>query len=157
MNDRNAPPRRYNVLLVEDNDDDILLTKHAFKGCAATIEFQIARDGLEALAILRRESPGGKPPAPDLILLDLNLPRMDGRQLLVELKQDDRLKIIPTVILTTSAADDDVCVAYRNHASAFMVKSMDLHEFSKQISALVDFWLSEVAVLPAIDRCDVLS
>src|SRR3990172_10895202 len=146
MNESRFSPRPFNVLLVEDNDDDVLLTKHAFKHSSVAVDFQVARDGLEALKMLRHEAPYGGAVRPHMILLDLNMPRMDGRQLLAELKQDEHLKIIPTIILTTSAADDDVCSAYRNHASAYITKPMDLQDFTHSIECFVDFWLCDVAI-----------
>jgi len=149
MNEKCSSPHPFNILLVEDNDDDVLLTKHAFKNVSAAVEFQVARDGLEALKLLRHEAPYSDSVIPHIILLDLNMPRMDGRQLLAELKQDEQLKIIPIVILTTSAADDDVSSAYRNHASAYMTKPMDLQEFAHRTERFVGFWLSDVATLPS--------
>ena len=122
--------RRFNILLVEDNEDDVLLTKHAFKKLPVVVDFQVARDGLEALSVLRDKSSPARAKLPQIILLDLNMPRMDGRQLLTELKNDEALKVIPTLVLTTSAAEDDVNSAYRNHASAYMAKPIDLREFA---------------------------
>lgn len=149
MNEKSSSPRRFKILLVEDNEDDVLLTKHAFKNLPVSIDFHVARDGFEALTLLRCAEATGKFPPPHIILLDLNMPRMDGRQLLAELKRDDSLKLIPTVILTTSAADDDVSNAYRNHASAYMTKPIDLREFTQRIASFVGFWLSDAAILPS--------
>ena len=149
MNEKSSSPRPFNILLVEDNDDDVLLTKHAFKNISIAVEFQVARDGLEALKLLRREAPYTDAVPPHVVLLDLNMPRMDGRQLLSELKQDESLKVIPTIILTTSAAEDDVCSAYRNHANAYMTKPMDLQEFAHRTECFARFWLNGVAVIPA--------
>ena len=152
MNNRSCSPRPFNILLVEDNVDDVILTKHAFKNISVAVEFQVARDGLQALKLLRREDPYCDAALPDIILLDLNMPRMDGRQLLSELKHDEHLKIIPTVILTTSATDDDVTSAYRNHANAYLTKPMDLHGLARSTERFVGFWLSDVAILPS--RCE---
>lgn len=149
MNGKASSPRRFKVLLVEDNEDDVLLTRHAFKKIPVPVDFQVARDGLDALAILRHEAPYGDAPLPQLILLDLNMPRMDGRRLLAELKRDQHLQIIPAIILTTSAAEDDVQNAYRNHASAYMTKPIDLEDFARRTQCFADFWLSGVAVLPS--------
>jgi len=150
MNYKNSSSRPFNILLVEDNDDDVILTKHAFKNVSVAVELQVARDGLEALKILRREPPYNDDPLPlpQIILLDLNMPRMDGRQLLVELKRDENLKTIPAIILTTSAADADVSIAYRSHASAYMTKPMELQEFADCIKRFAQFWLSNTVTLP---------
>jgi CheY-like chemotaxis protein len=149
MSEQHLRPRAFSILLVEDNDDDVLLTKHAFKNVAAQVEFHVVRDGIDALKFLRGEPPYNCVVLPNIILLDLNLPKMDGRQLLAELKRDDQLRIIPTVILTTSAAEDDVTSAYRNHASAYMTKPMDLHAFAHRTECFANFWLSDVAILPS--------
>lgn len=133
---------------MEDNDDDVLLTKHAFKNAQVAVEFHVARDGCEALQRLRRESPYQDASLPNIILLDLNMPRMDGRQLLAELKRDERLRIIPTIVLTTSSADDDVLTAYRQHANSYMIKPIDQHEFARNAERFVEFWLRGVAALP---------
>jgi CheY-like chemotaxis protein len=155
MNIRNASPRRFNVLLVEDNEDDVLITKHTFKSISDAVDFQVARDGLEALAMLRREPPYADATLPHIILLDWNLPRMDGSQFLAELKRDERLKCIPTVILTTSSAAGDISSAYRNNASAFMTKPIDIQEFAHLTECFANFWLSGVAAIPATPTCAV--
>jgi CheY-like chemotaxis protein len=147
MSAKNHSPRLFRVLLVEDNDDDVLLTKHAFKKAALPVEFQVAKDGVDALEILHAPAKDGAA-LPDIILLDLNMPRMDGRQLLAILKRDQTFKIIPTIILTTSAAEDDVCTAYGNYANSYMVKPMELSEFAKRIKGFVDFWFDNIATLP---------
>jgi CheY-like chemotaxis protein len=144
MNDFNCAPPKFNVLLVEDNEDDVLLTKHAFRNLPFVVDFQVAGDGQKAISMLRRESPYCDSPTPHVILLDLNMPRMDGRQLLAALKSDDVLKLIPTIILSTSAADNDVSNAYRNYASAYMTKPIELHEFRDRMKRFADFWLSEI-------------
>lgn len=148
MSNKSFSQSQFNILLVDDENDDIILTKHVFGTLPIPIEFQIAHDGLEALELLRGERPRGNASLPDLILLDLNMPRMDGRQLLRELKSDDPLRLIPVVILSTSDADTDVCDAYRNHASAYMTKPIDLQEFSSRIKHFADFWLNDVIVMP---------
>jgi CheY-like chemotaxis protein len=153
MSVTNSSPRPFDILLVEDNDDDILLTKHAFKKLPWPAHFHVARDGLEALELLRRGADDERAKLPDIILLDLNMPRMDGRQLLVELKRDLPLAMIPTIVLTTSAAEDDVNHAYRRHASAYMTKPIDLDEFTQRVQRFAGFWLSGVAVLPKPVPC----
>jgi two-component system response regulator len=134
--------------LVEDNEDDVVLTKHAFKNSPVPVEFHIAEDGMEALAFLRNEVPYANARRPDIILLDLNMPRMDGRQLLSELKHDNVLKRIPTIILTTSSAEGDVEYTYNNFANAYMTKPIDLMEFRQRIQRFIGFWLDDVIVLP---------
>ena len=117
--------------------------------CPIAVNFHVARNGIEALAYLRQKPAHAGTPLPDIILLDLNMPRMDGRQLLAELKRDEHLKSIPTVILTTSSTEDDVHNAYRNHASAYMTKPIDVQEFARRTHCFADFWLSDVAILPS--------
>lgn len=147
MSQNNSSPRRFNVLLVEDNDDDVLLTRHAFRKMPWAVEFQTARNGLEALRLLR-ETSRDQASLPDVILLDLNMPCMDGRQLLAELKGDERFQTIPAIVLSTSAAEDDVTNAYRRHASAYMAKPIALSEFIETMRRFADFWLSGVTLLP---------
>jgi CheY-like chemotaxis protein len=147
MNNDKPLPRRFNVFLVEDNEDDVLLTRYAFRKMPFPVEFQVAHNGLEALQSLRRNQPENAP-LPDVILLDLNMPCMDGRQLLTELKGDPRFQAIPAIVLSTSAAEEDVSTAYRRHASAYMTKPIALTEFVNTMRHFADFWLSGVAVLP---------
>jgi two-component system, chemotaxis family, response regulator Rcp1 len=147
MNGNPCSQRRFNVLLVEDNEDDVLLTRYTFKRMPFAVDFQIACNGLEALHLLRK-LPLDDAPLPDVILLDLNMPRMDGRQLLAELKSDDRLQSIPAIVLSTSAAEEDVSNAYRRQASAYMTKPIALEEFMEAMRRFAEFWLSGVAVVP---------
>jgi CheY-like chemotaxis protein len=149
MNVPNFSQRRFSILLVEDGEDDVLLTKHVFKTLPIDVDFHVARHGLEALNYLRQKPPRADAPLPDMILLDLNMPRMDGWQLLAELKHDEFLRPIPIVILTTSDNEVDVRKAYCNHASAYMTKPIDVQEFSRRMRCFADFWLSGAAVLPA--------
>jgi CheY-like chemotaxis protein len=148
MNNQPYSHRPFNVLLVEDNEDDVILTRHAFEKISIPIELQHACDGVEALEILRHDNSYADSPRPDIILLDLNMPRMDGRQLLAEMKQDERLKQIPIVILTTSESENDVCHAYRKYASAYMAKPIELNQFQENIQRFAEFWLSRVVILP---------
>jgi chemotaxis family two-component system response regulator Rcp1 len=132
------------ILLVEDNLGDARLTLEAFKEGKVINNLTVMRDGVEALAYLRRQSPYTGAPTPDLILLDLNLPKMDGRQLLAEIKGDPRLVMIPVVVLTTSASQDDITRAYSHHANCYITKPVDLDQFLRVIQSIENFWLSLV-------------
>jgi CheY-like chemotaxis protein len=134
--------------MVEDNEDDVWLTKLAFDRISAPIEWHVANDGVDALRFLLREPPYVEAPAPDLILVDLNMPRMDGRELLVTLKDDGRLRVIPVIIVSTSAHESDVATAYREHASAYLTKPFYGSGSSDRAKCFADFWLSDVAILP---------
>jgi CheY-like chemotaxis protein len=129
------------ILLVEDNPGDVRLTQEAFKESKLTNRLHIVRDGEEALAFLRREGPYAHAARPDLILLDLNLPKKDGREVLAVIKADDALKRIPVVVLTTSAAEQDILRAYELHANCYITKPMDLDQFLKVVQAIEEFWL----------------
>lgn len=133
--------RPLNVLLVEDNPGDIRLMREALRSSNTTQKLDAVEDGEEALAYLRREAPYSDVPKPDLIFLDLNLPKKDGREVLNEIKQDDALKRIPVVILTTSEAERDVSRAYDLHANCYVKKPTDLDEYMEVIRACENFWL----------------
>jgi chemotaxis family two-component system response regulator Rcp1 len=135
------------VLLVEDSPGDIRLTIEAFRGANPAVRVHVAMDGVEALAFLRREAPHADAPRPDVILLDLNLPRMDGREVLATIKDDDSLRTIPTVILTTSDAEADVARSYQLKANAYLKKPVQLDEFEALVQSINDFWLTK-AMLP---------
>ncbi len=137
------------VLLVEDSPGDVRLTQEAFREVNATIKLHVAWDGVEAMAFLRHEGAYADAPRPDLILLDLNMPRMDGREVLAEIKADERLRCIPVLVLTTSKSDDDILTAYRLHASCFITKPVDLAEFFEVVRSIDNFWLSVVKLPPA--------
>ena len=135
--------RPMEVLLVEDNPDDVDLTIEALKKGEAWINLTVARDGVEALELLRgRESELAR--FPDLVLLDLNLPRKDGREVLSELKADEGLKHLPVVVLTTSRAEHDVLKSYRLHANCYITKPVDFDEFVNIVRTLEDFWFTLV-------------
>ncbi len=136
------------VLLVEDNYGDVRLTQEAFKGGYANICLHVVKDGVEALEFLRREDKFSDAVRPDLILLDLNLPRMDGRQVLADIKTDPALKSIPVIVLTTSNSPMDIKESYGHHANSYVTKPHDLKEFFKVIRALEDFWLRLVKLPP---------
>jgi CheY-like chemotaxis protein len=129
------------VLLVEDSPGDVRLTREAFKDANAAITLHITTDGVDAMAFLRREGPHASAPRPDLILLDLNLPRMDGRQVLAIIKGDGSLKTIPTIILTTSDAEADVQLSYQLQANSYLRKPVQLEKFEELVRSIDDFWL----------------
>jgi len=132
------------VLLVEDSPSDARLTQEAFRDGKIKNELHVVTDGNDALAFLRREGRFAGAKRPDLILLDLNLPKMDGREVLRRIKTDDDLKTIPVVILTTSEADQDVMKAYEYHANCYIRKPVDLARFLDIIAAIENFWLTVV-------------
>jgi two-component system, chemotaxis family, response regulator Rcp1 len=143
-----AAPRKFEILLVEDSEDDAVLTQYAFRGVPVDLNLHVVGDGVEALEFLRNEGPHAEAPRPDIILLDLNMPRMDGRELLMELKHDENLKTIPAVVLSTSSAENDIVNAYRSHASAYMTKPFGLDVFSRNMRKFAEFWLTDAARLP---------
>ena len=135
------------ILLVEDNPGDADLAREALDGSKMNNRLQVVEDGEKAMAFLRREPPYADSPRPDLILLDLNLPKKDGRQVLAEIKADETLKRIPVVILTTSQAEEDVLKSYDLHANCYITKPIDLHQFLHVVRSIEDFWLS-IVILP---------
>ena len=139
--------RTVEILLVDDNIGDVVLTKEALKGSNFTNRVSIARDGFEALAFLRREGKFAGAPTPDLILLDINMPRKNGCEVLEEIRRDEGLKLIPIVILTSSEAEDDIRRAYELRANCYVTKPADLDEMVKVVQA-IDFFWTTVAKLP---------
>jgi chemotaxis family two-component system response regulator Rcp1 len=133
-----------NVLLVEDSPGDVRLTREAFREANGAVQLHVASDGVEALAFLRQEGAYGEAPRPDFILLDLNLPRMDGREVLARIKADDDLRTIPVVILTTSEADADILKSYELNANAYLRKPVTLEAFERLVKSINDFWLTNV-------------
>ncbi|HSO49303.1 MAG TPA: response regulator [Acidimicrobiia bacterium] len=137
--------RTVEVLLVEDSPGDVRLTREAFRDADVSIRLHVASDGEEAMAFLRREGPSNvHAPRPDLILLDLNLPKMDGREVLAQVKEDPGLKTIPTVILTTSEAEVDILKSYELQANAYLSKPVQLEAFDSLVKSISDFWLTQV-------------
>jgi CheY-like chemotaxis protein len=132
------------VLLVEDSPGDVRLTREAFQDAKLHINLHVASDGVEAMAFLNREGKHSNAPRPDLILLDLNLPRKDGREVLEEIKKNPALMTIPVVILTTSASESDILQSYRLHANCYITKPVDLEGFLKVVKSIDSFWLSVV-------------
>lgn len=136
------------ILLVEDNPGDVRLTIEAFKEGRVHNRLSVARDGVEALAFLRRQGAFANAARPDLILLDLNLPRKDGREVLAEIKEDASLRRIPVVVLTTSKAEEDILRTYDLHANCYIAKPVDLEQFLSVVRSIDDFWLSVVRLPP---------
>lgn len=132
------------ILLVEDNPGDVLLTQEAFREGHYTPRLSVVEDGEEALLFLRKQGKHKNAPRPDIILLDLNLPKKDGRELLAEVKEDLDLRHIPVIVLTTSNADLDVSRAYKLHANCYLTKPIEMDDFMRKVRAVEDFWLSVV-------------
>lgn len=132
------------VLLVEDSPGDVRLTQEAFREANRTIRLHVAADGLEAMAFLRQEDVHAGAPRPDLILLDLNLPKMDGREVLAHIKADGALRTIPIVILTTSDAEVDILKSYQLQANCYLSKPVQLDEFENLVKSINDFWMTKV-------------
>jgi chemotaxis family two-component system response regulator Rcp1 len=132
------------VLLVEDSPGDVRLTREAFREANQSIHLHVACDGVEAMAFLKHQGAYVDAPRPDIILLDLNLPKMDGREVLAHIKDDDSLKTIPIVILTTSEAEADIVKSYQLRANCYLSKPVQLEEFERLVKSINDFWLKEV-------------
>jgi CheY-like chemotaxis protein len=132
------------VLLVEDSPGDVRLTREAFRDVGMSVHLHVANDGVDAMAFLNREGGHADAPRPDFILLDLNLPKMDGRQVLARIKNDEGLRTIPTVILTTSEAESDVASSYQLQANCYLTKPVQLEEFEGLVKSISDFWLRKV-------------
>jgi CheY-like chemotaxis protein len=142
-------PRPIEILMVEDNPGDVRLTREALKGGKVWNRLTVVEDGVAAMDYLRRLPPYETAPRPDMVLLDLNLPKKDGRQVLEEIKSDPSLKVIPVVVLTTSQAEEDVLRAYHLSANCYVTKPVDLHQFNRIVQAIEDFWLTIVTLPPA--------
>ena len=136
------------ILLVEDNPGDVRLTKEALKEAKVVNNLTVLKDGVEALAFLRQQGAYDHAVTPHLILLDLNLPRKDGREVLAEIKADEKLKRIPVVVLTTSQDEQDVFRSYNLHANCYVTKPVDLEQFMTVVKSIEDFWLG-IVMLPA--------
>jgi len=142
--------RPIEILLVEDNPGDVRLTREALNEGHVRNNLTVAKDGAEALAMARREPPYDAAPRPDLMLLDLNLPRLDGRQVLAEMKADPELRRIPVVVLTTSKAEEDVLRSYDLHANSYITKPVDFDQFIKVVQSIEEFWLTIVTLAPLL-------
>jgi CheY-like chemotaxis protein len=137
------------ILLVEDNPGDVRLTREALREGKVYNNLHWAKDGVEALEFLRQEGAHAEAPRPDIILLDLNLPKKDGREVLLSIKNDDRFKQIPVVVLTTSEAEEDVLRSYELHANCYITKPVDLEKFITVVQQIDRFWLTVVTLPPA--------
>ena len=144
MTSIDANGRPIEVLLVEDNPGDVRLTQETFRDANQSIHLSVATEGADAMAFLRREGAHVHAPRPDVILLDLNLPKMDGREVLVQIKKDEDLKAIPVVILTTSDAEADIVASYRLHANCYLTKPVQLKAFEELVKSVNDFWMTSV-------------
>lgn len=138
-----------NVLMVEDNEGDARLTQEALKDCKLCMHLDVVVDGVEALDYLRKRGPYAGAPFPDLILLDLNLPRKSGIEVLEEIKKDDSLKTIPVVVMTSSRAEEDIVRTYKLHANCYITKPLDLQQFSNIVRSIDHFWFRIVTLPPA--------
>jgi two-component system, chemotaxis family, response regulator Rcp1 len=143
-----AEGKSIEVLLVEDNLGDVRLTQESFREANPSIHLHVARDGVEAMAFLKHQGTNAQAPRPDLILLDLNLPRMDGHEVLARIKADEELKAIPTIILTTSDGTADIVKSYQLQANCYLTKPVQLDAFESLVHSINDFWLTR-ARLPA--------
>ncbi|MFK8104542.1 MAG: response regulator [Saprospiraceae bacterium] len=141
--------RAVNILLIEDNPGDVRLTQEAFKESKVAITLSVTMDGVEAIKFLKKEDQYSNEQTPDLILLDLNLPKRDGREVLQEIKTDDQLKRIPVVVLTTSNAEQDILKSYNLHVNCYINKPVDFDKFFDIIQKIEDFWLT-TAILPSM-------
>jgi CheY-like chemotaxis protein len=146
--EKNRRLSQVEILLVEDNPGDVRLTKEALKESKIINNLNVVMDGVEALAYLKNEREYKEKPRPELILLDLNLPKKDGRELLADIKSDTNLSRIPVVILTTSEADEDILRTYELHANCYITKPVDIEQFIKVVKSVGDFWFSIVKLPP---------
>jgi two-component system response regulator len=142
------PVEAIQILLIEDNPGDVRLTKEALKDSKLHNNLHVVEDGVEALAFLRREGQYNGMPTPDIILLDLNLPRKSGREVLEEIKSDEDLKRIPVVVLTTSDDESDILASYNLHANCYITKPVDLSRFITIVKNIKDFWFTIVKLPP---------
>ena len=142
--------RPVEILMVEDNPGDVRLTQEALKEGRLWNHLAVARDGMEAMEYLRRSGAFSKASRPDLILLDLNLPKKDGREVLAEIKADEKLKLIPVVVLTTSRAEEDILRSYKLHANCYISKPVDFQQFASVVRSIEDFWFTVVKLPTAL-------
>jgi len=145
----NEGQKTITILLIEDNPGDVRLTQEAFKEGSKNVTLDVVMDGVEAIDYLYKNEPYSDKKSPDLILLDLNLPKMDGREVLEKVKNDDNLRRIPIIVLTTSDADQDILKSYNLHVNCYLNKPVDFDKFFDIIQKIEDFWLT-TAILPSM-------
>lgn len=145
------PPRHIEILLVEDSPADVLIAREALAEAKLLNTIHVAQDGVEAMNFLRKQGEFASAPRPDLILLDLNLPRKNGREVLAEIKVDDNLKSIPVVVLTTSSAEEDIVRSYNLHANCYVVKPVEFDSFVNAVKSIEQFWFS-IVMLPPVQE-----
>ena len=136
------------ILLVEDNPGDVRLAREGLSECKIRNNLHVVDDGVKAMAFLRRQDEYAKAPRPDIVLLDLNLPRKDGREVLREVKEDEKLRTIPVVVLTTSKAEEDILKSYSLHVNCYVTKPMGLEQFLDVVRSIEDFWFTIVKLPP---------
>ncbi|TSA54156.1 MAG: response regulator [Dehalococcoidia bacterium] len=136
--------RPVRLLLVEDNPDDVRLTRETLKECKMLVDLYHAEDGVEAMEFLRKEGKYAASPRPDLVIMDLNMPRKDGRETLAEMKSDPDLMRIPVVVFTVSDSEEDILKSYNLHANAYITKPIDLEQFSRVVKEIENFWFTVV-------------
>ena len=149
MNTALAHTRTAEILLVEDNEDDVILTRLAFKEAKLAVRLHDVPNGEDCMAFLRKQGQYAAAPTPDIILLDLNMPRMDGREVLAEISRDENLRHLPVVILTTSSAEQEILKMYKLRCSSYIIKALDFKQFTRMIHLLSDYWLT-IVVLPSL-------
>jgi CheY-like chemotaxis protein len=156
MNTALASRRAAEILLVEDNENDVILTRLAFRQAKLATHLQHVKDGEQCMAFLRKQGAYTDAPTPDIILLDLNMPRMDGREVLTEISEDENLCHLPVVILTTSSAEQEILKMYKLRCSSYIVKPVDFEQFIRVVRQFANYWL-EVVVLPSALEPDAVT
>jgi two-component system response regulator len=150
MNNHLVGSRPAEILLAEDNENDVVLTRQGFKRCKLALNLHHVKDGEECMAFLRKQGKYSDAPTPDLLLLDLNMPRMDGREVLAELVADPTLNAVPVVVLTTSARDEEILKMYKMRCSSYIIKPVDFDQFLHVVRSIAEYWFT-VVVLPKED------
>jgi CheY-like chemotaxis protein len=141
------------ILLAEDNDNDVELTRQGFKKCKLLLNLHHVKDGVECMAFLRKQGKYSTAPTPDLLLLDMNMPRMDGREVMAEMVADETLNAIPVVVLTTSAHDEEILKMYKLRCSSYIIKPIDFDQFLYVVRSIAEYWFT-VVVLPVAASAD---